>query len=292
MAGYILYSLDWDKFRQLVQRPAKDQVNTLATLLHAGLEENDGEFDEDDPILEWPQDEQGLARVVTERLALPDWYGDLSRAGKSLWEGVIFNACMNNEDIDVDFRVDSDGIYWDVIELAWKKLGVVPNTVTDVALSAFGTRPYRYHPRPASGQSRAEFDRAAGESRASLESLSKMLGQFAQDAKSGKRKPEDLLKDLEGATGVSREHKDLVKDFLSDDDSDDDDGLDDTAWTPMHSMHAPAEMVKMQAELQSAAAALKKAKNKEALADYEDELMPALDSIVQDGRMLFVQVDT
>lgn len=292
MAGYIIYSLDWSKFQQMVDKPTKAQVAALADLLRDGLEENDGEFDESDPVGDWPADAKALAPIVTQRLALPDWYGDLSRGGKALWEGVVFRASMNNDAIDLGFRVDSDGVYWDVIELAWKRLGVVPNTITDVALSAFGVRPYRYQPRPGPGKSRADYEQDKDAQRASLDAMSKLLGQFVEDAKSGKKDPNTLLEALEQSDDVSRGDKAMLKGLLSDDDSDDDEEDEAQEWTPMHSMHTPQEVEKMRAELQSVEPALKAAKNKDARRDYTEELMPAIESVASEGRMLFIQVDT
>ena len=146
MAGFVIYSLDWPKFRQFVESPTPKQLKLLAGELAAELEELDGEFEEDDPILEWPTNAKSLAATVANRLALPDWYGDLSRVGKELWDTTFYGACMNCDDLDIGFRVDSDGVYWDVIETARAALGVAPNQVTSVAMSTFGTRPFRYHP--------------------------------------------------------------------------------------------------------------------------------------------------
>lgn len=83
MAGYIIYSLDWPKFNALVERPTPAQLSILARGLAAERKELDGEFDEDDPILDWPENAKGLVPVVAERLARADWYGDLSPAGSS-----------------------------------------------------------------------------------------------------------------------------------------------------------------------------------------------------------------
>lgn len=226
-AGYIIYSIDAGKFRNLVERPTPEQLATLGSLLHDGLEETDEEFDEGDPVKDWPRDAASLAGTAAARLALPDWYGDLSYWGKNLWEGVIVGACMDNDSIDVGFRVDDDGVYWDVIEIAWKHLKVPPNTINDTALSAFGTRPYRYFPAPKAKKRWFSFG-------------------------SG----------------------------------------DDDEWNPMHSLHTPDEVTRMLAELKSAEPAIKASKNGEALRDYEEALMPALETIAQDGRMLFIQVDT
>ena len=147
-AGYIIYSLDADKFRALIEHPTKEQLAELGVLMQGGLEEWDGEFDDGDPVAEWPRDSKALAPIAAKRLAQSDWYADLSQAGKSLWEGVVFGACMNNDSIDVGFRVDDDGIYWDVIEIAWKHLGVPTGVINDTTLSTFGTRPFRYFPVP------------------------------------------------------------------------------------------------------------------------------------------------
>ena len=121
MAGYIIYSLDWEKFQEFVERPTSSQLSALEELLADGFEEYDGGFEEGDPVLGWADEPGGLAQVAARRLVLPDWYGDLSATGRDLWEGVVFGACSDREDIDVGFRVDSDGVYWDVIELAWKE---------------------------------------------------------------------------------------------------------------------------------------------------------------------------
>jgi hypothetical protein len=296
MAGYIIYSLDWDKFRQLVERPTKAQLTALAKWVRGGLEEHDGEFDEDDPISDWPTDARSLSRIVAERLPLQDWYGDLSRAGKSLWEGVIFGACLHGDGIDVGFRVDNDGVYWDVIELAWKHLGVVPDQITEVALSAFGTRPYRYHPPRKPGKTRAEHDREVADRKASLDALGKSLNKLLEGIQRGEKDPARLLDEIEGMEGVSREHKDLIKGFIMEEefgvDEDDEDEDDSEEWTPMHSMHTPDEVRRMREELRSAEPAMKAAKDKEARRQYEEDLMPAIDRVGDDGRMLFIQVDT
>jgi hypothetical protein len=290
-AGYVIYSLDWDKFRRLVERPTRGQLAALAKLLRDEFEELDGEFEDGDPILGWPTDRRSLARIAAERLALPDWYGDLSTPGKNLWEGAIFTACQDCDAIDVGFRVDNDGVYWDVIELAWKHLGVVPGTVTEVALSAFGTRPYRYHPRPGPVKTRAEYDREEAGRRATLDALGKALGQFLKDAERGQKRPDELLEELEKHEGVSRAHKDLVKEFLSDDEPEDEED-DFEEWSPMHSMHDPEEVEKMRAELQSVGPAMTSEKKKDVRQQYQKDLLPAVERVARDGRLLFIQVDT
>ena len=142
MAGYFIYSLDWAKFCGLVERPTQRQLTLLANELAEGLEDLEGEFEDGDPVLQWPRDPKALTLVVAQRLALPDWYGDLSRWGKELWERTIDVACMNRG-LGVGLRVDGEGVYWEVIDIARRQLGVRPGAVSEVALSAFGTIPFR-----------------------------------------------------------------------------------------------------------------------------------------------------
>ncbi len=290
MAGYIIYSLDWHKFQQFVERPTADQLAALEKLLSDGLEENDGEFDKDDLVLTWPTQAGALAQIAAKRLTLPDWYGDLSTPGKSLWEGAIFHACMNGDEIDVGFRVDSDGVYWDVIEAAWKYLGVVPGQISSVALSAFGKRPYRYHPPSRMVKTREQHDQEEADRRSSLTALSSMLGDFLKGIKQGQADPNKLLDRLEQSEDVSDQHKRALKGLLGDDESDDDVDSDD--WEPMHSMHTPDEVQKMLNELRSLEAPMRKTKKKDVRQQYEEELMPAVAAVAEEGRMLFIQVDT
>src|SRR5262249_406875 len=104
MAGYIIYSLDWGKFQKFVQSPTPGQLAAFASRLCDGLDEY--EFDEGDLMRAWPTKAKALAPIAAKRLALPDWYGDLSAAGRTLWESAIFGVCMNCEENDVGFRVD------------------------------------------------------------------------------------------------------------------------------------------------------------------------------------------
>lgn len=291
MAGYIIYSLDWGKFQQFVEHPTRGQLAAFASLLCDGFEEYDGEFDEGDPVLAWPTDAKMLAPVAARRLALPDWYDDLSATGKSLWEGAVVNASMNCDEIDLGFRMDNEGVYWDVIQLAWKHLGVVPGQISDVALSAFGKRPFRYHIRTTTVKTRDEHDKEDAEHRSSLTALSGMLGQFLKDAKQGQADPNELLQELNQNQGVTEQHRKAVKGLLDDDDADDD--TDDSEdWQPMHSMHTPDGVHKMLVELQSLESLMRKTKKKDVLQQYNKDLLPAIKSVADESRMLFIQVDT
>ncbi len=147
MAGYIIYSLDWDKFQNFVNNPTRKQLLAFAEIVSDGLDGDDAEMEDDDPVRDWPSEPEELCDQVKERLARPDWYGDLSDVGKRIWSSAVDGFCRNADRKTVGFRVDNDGIYWDLLELAWKLLKVEPNQIVpDVALSAFGRRPYHYHP--------------------------------------------------------------------------------------------------------------------------------------------------
>src|SRR5256885_13477251 len=106
MAGYIIYSLDWGQFQKFVERPTPGHLAAFARHLCDGLKEY--EFDEGDPVRAWPTKAKALPPIAAKRLAMPDWYGDLSATGKAFWEGAIFGVCMDCAEIDVGFRVDND----------------------------------------------------------------------------------------------------------------------------------------------------------------------------------------
>src|SRR4051812_10683715 len=101
LAGYIIYSLDWPRFSDLVERPTAAQLSVLARQLAGDREGSEGEFDEGDPILGWPTTAKALAPIVADRLARADWYGDLSRVGKDLWESMIFTSCLHSRKLGV-----------------------------------------------------------------------------------------------------------------------------------------------------------------------------------------------
>lgn len=217
MAGYVIYSLDSHKFRELIERPTSIQLAILAQGLAGEREDMDGEFDEDDPILHWPVDAESLAPVVAERLARTDWYLDLSAQGRDLWETSFYVTCMNEVDLDIGFRAESDGVYWDVIGMIVKQLGDRPEFPGKSAMSRFGTVPFRYHP-PA------------------------------------KRRSEN--------------------------------------WSPMHSMHTPEEVQRMLVELRSVALVIEAAKDPNVRQQFIEELLPAVERVAAEGRLLFIQVDT
>ena len=224
MAGYRIYSLDWDRFQKFVHDPSEKQLLAFAKCLADQLGGDDDELEEDDPIRAWPREPEQLRGLVKAGLARPDWYGDLSDAGKEAWSAAVSAFCEKKGPDGVGFRADHDGIYWTLLDLAWKQLKVPTDQVLpEVALSAFGQRPYRYVPS------------------------------------------------------------------ANADSTDDDD--DYYAFHPMHSMHTPDEVRKMLEELERVAPAIEASKNQEAIHDY-DAVVPVLEQLVEENRMLFIEVDT
>jgi hypothetical protein len=60
----------------------------------------------------------------------------------------------------------------------------------------------------------------------------------------------------------------------------------------MHSMHPPDEVQRMLAELRSVAPALEAARDADVRQQFTEELLPAVERVATDGRLLFIQVDT
>lgn len=289
MAGYIIYSLDWGKFQQFVEHPTPKQLAVLASLVTEAVADED-EVGDDALTCAWPKDKTAQARILAARLAKPDWYSDLSDAGKGLWENTIFEVAMGDAGIRLDFRVDSDGVYWDAVELAWKHLGVAPDAITEVAFSAFGKSPFRYCGPTRAPQTREEYEGEETARQSSLQSLREVLDRLLDAATAEGADPDEVLAAFEADSSISDEHKQALKALFSEDEaSDEDDEL--WEWRPMHSMHAPDEVDRMLAELISIATVMREATDSAVREDYE-ELLAALTAIANDRRMLFVQVDT
>jgi hypothetical protein len=145
MAGYFLYTLDTDVFSQLTSAPTRQQGDAIAAFVG---EEIDGYRDDcDDPqAFRWPADRAALATLIIERLALPDWYSDLSYDDASIWDSVIFSLQDEpGQSIGIDFQCsDYESIYWDCAEIAAK------HGATMMAEPQFGSRAFRYFGKPTS----------------------------------------------------------------------------------------------------------------------------------------------
>lgn len=60
----------------------------------------------------------------------------------------------------------------------------------------------------------------------------------------------------------------------------------------MHSMHPPDEVQRMLAELRSVEPAVRAADDPDISEPFSEELLPAIEQVAADGRLLFIQVDT
>ena len=224
MAGYVLYSLGWDSFQRFIDAPSDEQCLVFAGIFAGYLDEYLPAEERGDG---WPEELNALADLAGQRLVRSDWYGDLSEAAKTAWEAAVFLFCQDEGGSDVDFAFESDGVYWDVIDIARRHYGLNDDTINELVVSQFGTRPFRYRPEV---------------------------------------RPRSLLKRLTSVSG--RE-----------------------PWRAMHSMHAPSDVRRLANELQAARPTFEEADGGN-LEDYETELLPVVEKVAQEGRMLFVHVDT
>ena len=142
MAGYYLYSLNWRKFTALVERPTRGQLRTLVNALDEQRDGRAGGLEEGDPARDWLPGAAALAPFVAHRLPRKDWYGDLLPHAQRLWARAVYTACMWDRLGQVSRAHDI--VYWDTIEVVWKRLGVRPETPGKKAMSRFGMVPFRY----------------------------------------------------------------------------------------------------------------------------------------------------
>ena len=146
MAGYIISSLDWNKFQRFINSPTQEQLLAFAQLVCEELHEEDSQFRKGDPVRDWPREAEELSALIQHRLALPDWYGDLSDVGKTVWESAVYHFCIDEKADDVGCECESDGVYWWVIATVWEHHGIPAHCVTESVVSHFGQRPYRLIP--------------------------------------------------------------------------------------------------------------------------------------------------
>lgn len=229
MAGYVIYSLDWGKFQQFVNNPSQEQLLAFGRVLSWYLDEGDGQFGKGDPVGDWPRQPEELSELVKRRLALPDWYADLSCEGSYVWESALSTFCSDERSDDMGFAVESDGVYWDVIATALVHHNIPSRHITESVLSHFGARPYRSHPpSPQPG----------------CLSLLLIFSVFYRPV-----------------------------------------------WVPNHSMHTPAEVQELLKQLKAVGPTIEKSGDEDEIRDYA-ELMPAVEKVANEGRMLFIAVDT
>lgn len=218
MAGYFIYSLDGKKFQKFVARPAREQLLLLAERVSDTMDEYDNQLDDGSVMADWPSDPEALVPILQERLASDDWYAGFSDTEKDVFE-ISLRGFWQAEENGLGFRVDSDGVYWDVIEMIANHHGVRPNESSEKAISRFGKAPYRYHRPP--GKTR-------------------------------------------GAN----------------------------AWFPYQSMHMPDEVRQLLEEVKAAEDTVMQGDDQNAREEYEEQLLPALEQVAAEGRVLLIVVDT
>lgn len=212
MAGYFLYSISNEKLQAFLDAPTDDDLLALAEIVSEGIDEIDGELDDDDPVADWPAEPEELKTVLREHLSQDDWYS-LSEIANGMLESAL-HAFFEDES-RFGFRCESDGVYWDLIELIRMHHGISSPEVKH-PMARFGVLPLRCH--------------AVGK----------------------------------GCYG----------------------------FHPMHSMHPPEEVRQMLAATKEAESAVMASSDENAKRELEEELLPTLERLSEQLRVLFVGVDT
>ena len=135
MAGYFLYSFNYEVFIDLISTPTKYFAIALADY---AVEE----IDEDSDY--WPADREALADRIIERLPRDDWYSDLSLEDAEIWNQILrglFDEVGDENGIDFDVY-DFESIYWDGAEEA-ARFGAAM-----MAEPVFGNGGFRYSGKP------------------------------------------------------------------------------------------------------------------------------------------------
>lgn len=143
MAGYHLYSFDAGTFYQLTTTPTLEQARLLADAVVDDLEDLLTEYDEDEYTRKlWPRSAGKLALALQDRLARPDWYGDLRMGDAFVWDTILY-SWMNEpgQELGLDLRCENDGLlYWDAAHRAAR------HGATRMREPLFGNNGFRYHP--------------------------------------------------------------------------------------------------------------------------------------------------
>lgn len=142
MAGYFLHSISSERFDSFVKKPSEEELLALAGIVSEELDQIDDEVEDDDPIADWPVEPEELRGVLGKHLSQEDWYS-LSDVGCRMMESAL-QEFFESEEL-FDFKPESNGIYWDVIELIRRHHGLKPDAVPKHPLLRFGLLPFRCH---------------------------------------------------------------------------------------------------------------------------------------------------
>lgn len=144
MAGYFLSTLDRAKFEQLTTHPTDDQAGLLAEAFLEELEDFLDDVDDEADRQLWPTDEDGLKAFIKRRLAMPDWYADLSLDNALVWDrlhDLFFDEPGEEIGLDPQFS-EYESIYWDCAEIAAEQ------GASMMAEPKFGGSGFRYNGKP------------------------------------------------------------------------------------------------------------------------------------------------
>jgi hypothetical protein len=144
MAGYILQSLDSSRLIKFMQTPSKELVRIMGETVSDLLDEYDSDLEDGDSIADWPSEVEQLAPILVDHVQTENWYADFLPIGQRIWEEAFTALCENEEQNPFKFQYESDGIYWNIVEEAVRYHQQPKNQLTDLEITHFGTRPFRY----------------------------------------------------------------------------------------------------------------------------------------------------
>ena len=145
MAGYYLYSIDSGVFTQLTTNPTKENGLIIADALLEELEDFLEDIEDEADVAFWPQEREALADLIVKRLAMPDWYADLSLDNAEMWDNVLLMLQDDaGDELGLNFECAKyESVYWDCAELA------AAQGATMMAEPNFGGSGFRYSVQPA-----------------------------------------------------------------------------------------------------------------------------------------------
>ncbi|MEQ8210229.1 MAG: hypothetical protein RH917_10390 [Lacipirellulaceae bacterium] len=189
MAGYFLSTLDRAKFEQLITNPSDEQATLLAEAFLEELEDFLEDVEEESDRELWPTDEEGLAAFIKKRLAMPDWYSDLSLDNALVWDrlhDLFFDE--PGEEIGLDPQMsDYESIYWDCAEIA------AAQGASLMAEPKFGNSGFRYHGKPSDGGVYPMYSVFAGEELSELATQVKSVESHFATLEEGEDTPREMF---------------------------------------------------------------------------------------------------
>lgn len=203
MAGYFIYSIDWNPVETFLSRPTKSQLKALTAIVSDHLDFADKDLTDTDPMALWPSQPNELIDVIKSHLVNFDWYTSFSDIGKYVWESSIQEFFrLQTTDVNFGFKCECDGVYWNLIDEARLHYSIPVNAITDIELSHFGTRPLRYLQ---SGESGETIHHLAGATHSmhTPDEVVKMAEQFAAaEATIDESRFAEVLNDYEALMSV------------------------------------------------------------------------------------------